>query len=670
METIGSRTQKLCPESAMADTPLRRKFPVLGKLGLKTKTLDVPKALELGKQLFAKDRESVLPVIDQLKFFKEEQPVKRVHYIDAEVGDDIVAISNSGLYLAHRVYSLEKHLDMRISWKDTSINRGVGNYAEGIVRIPRSHAETWHAQKAISRPEAFGFIDVPKVRLMLPIRNQRSNWSSTEIGKFSDYGSMTQWVDYPNPYATTVVLGSLIQDASLGITAKARLPYLPTDCGGSGKRIPFFPGNLARYLRTWKGGLYEDYINALIKCTNRFTLSARTGMSPVVPKVLEHFTKCEPIFSDWIKDERSISVERAPIPSEYDVFSVGSLSYGDNMYWVLPRLLREGILVTETQLAIAIQHNELSRALVSEETFQLSMERKREALKAYRKSERIGQTLESKDIMDEVSMAARLGPITLGDINKFVEVTTNTRGFRRMVRSERLYWPEALERVYIKGPMGLKNLYSNPCGQHGGAYLLGCQEPDYSDLSPEKLHCLSALTEWVKNPIGNPPREVLEDDHILANEVEAALTTKVAIITDDVKLCKSIALDKDKTVLRIPVNWYMRLTYFTEETITSEMLETKYRQHGPWTIFEDSGSLSAGEEKFFERGEMYYAPLPRGRIDHSALWNTAPVLPEDLPDLVEFDDRVSLPPEGWPSRYTFGNPSRGWSKQGRSSIRG
>jgi len=619
--------------------------------------------LDEGAKYFDRD---VIPETSYAdKFFpmgKPAIPTGKTNCIDAEVGDDLIAISNNWRYLSKRISVLRDYLDLKISEKDTSLNDGIGNYSEALVRIPRTYGETWLSQKSIHRGEEMGYIDVPKIRLMIPTRNMRQTWSSTDIGKFTDLGKTQEWTPRGTPFLATAIIGSLIQDATLGVLSKAHCAYMPTDFGGAGKPIPFNRwSNFKTFLSTWKNGSMEPLISTAIKQANRFLRAASTmGTTPSVPVILDHFTKCEPVFHDWIKDDRSISALRAPIPSDYDQYSAGTLRYGDTLYWVLPRLLHGGVLVTETSLQVALQHNALSNALVSADTYSHFKEKMTEARKTWSTRNDISQ-IPVGILQQEISLLGGNNGVTEMDLERFFKSAKEVLGFRRLIQSERIYWPQALHGAYRSGPMLLKAMALSPNIGAGGGQIHNMVPRDRdSPETSEEIEGRHALTEWVKNPQGEPPQSHLDDDAIIMRKVLSLHGEhNVCLVTDDTNLCRRVGAT-GVLCLRIPVHYYYRMQYFCEPDAMEQAIENvnkHIRTTRPWTTMMDTGSIQSGEERFFTDGTMYQTARRSAALNYSGPWSSRPHVVHD--DRVEIDyDNVALPPINWPASYIFGPRSR------------
>jgi len=614
-----------------------------------------------------------LTTSDRREFFfphgGPEDPKGPVKDIDAEVGDDLIAISNNASYLVKRIEVLTDIMDLRVSDKDTSLNNGIGNYAEGLVRIPRAYQESWLSQRQIGRPETLGFIDVPKIRLVLPTRSMRLTWSSTDIGKFSDLGSSLTWTPKESPYYCTSVIASLMQDTCLGALSKTHCVYLPKDFGGAGKPPPFMNLlNIARFLRRWRSGTKQAWVLAVMRQANRFLWEAKLGRNPRVPGLLNYFTKVDPVFNDWIKDELSVTAVRQRIPRALDTHQAGTLQYGDKTYWVFRRLIPWGSVVTETKLAVAIQHNELSRALVSAETFSDFKARMESAHADWKANQ---AKVDIDQLVDEVNIELANGEFLEAEYAKFLQNVEGNPQFRRIVQTERVYWPEALHGVYLDGPMVVRGINMYPSiGIDRHVYVEKWVPRDLdSEFTSEEIPAHNKLVQWVRDPQGEPPIEAVTDDHYLVMRAEAlGLGKPVAIITDDVRLCKRIA-NQGRTVLRIPVELYYRITYFGDEGDLDSLygnIRNKIPSWGPWTFFEDTGSIQSGEERYFKDGMMYPDGIPPRRLNHGKPWNAYPDQGKSLPGELDFDNLKSMP-AGWPAKYLYGNRRL---PKGRNPTRG
>nr|WLJ60693.1 MAG: putative RdRp [Plasmopara viticola lesion associated narnavirus 46] len=614
----------------------------------------ITQLIDRGQELFAVDTAS--KTLDTSEIFPKGKPFApkgAVKEIDSEVGDDLIVVSNNVNYLLRRIDVLNEYLDLKISWKDTSINQGIGNFSECLVRIPRTYPETWLSQKSIKVEESFGFIDVPKIRHMLPVRNMRMIFSSTNVGKFIDMGKNVTWHSKKSPYYATMTLGSLIQDAILGSAEKDICPYLPQDFGGCGKEIPFRnQENLLEYFHVWKNGKYLPIITTVIRELNKFIQDTNTFKRiPKVPLVLEHFTKWDPVYYDWIKDENHLMTAfKTQVPDEYSQYSLGTIRFGEPLYNVAPKLLREGYLVSETKLQVAIQHNALSSALVSADTMLQFRQVMEKARRDWRENHRFGEyVLNNEDFKKELDFYS--GNLRRDELYRFVQTTSNVRDLRRLIQSERVYYPEALDKAYLKGPMLLKKMWLRP--QYNGRTIdVIPREPLLLRTSEEQAD-IESLYEWVQGPRTElPPAGGIEDDdNIIMMAKKLPMNHLVVIITDDIRLCRRCALETGRETMRIPTEFYYRQVYFNDgiEDPVKDLVK-QIKHIGPWTIIEDTGSIQSAEERNFKDGEFYPKGAMSSVINYNKHWSYRP--PAVIGQPLDFE-RLLDPPEGFPQRCIF-----------------
>jgi hypothetical protein len=433
--------------------------------------------------------------------------------------------------------------------------------------------------------------------------------------------------------------------------------YMPTDFGGAGKGAPFKnEENLITFMKVYKNGTYTELMTTVIRQANRFMMLASKGQVPKVPRVLEHFTKWEPVFKDWVKDDNQVvNMHSVHIPNELMSFKKGTLQYGDESYWYLPRLLAEGKLVSETRVRIAIQHNAISKALVSTETipeFRAIMEKVHADWKTNHLSGE--DVLTSEDFINEIDEYGGVGPILEADVYRFHRNARSVRCMRRLIQSEDLFDPEILTGIYRRGPMLLKEgLYARPNGNTHPVDVTAWQY-QVDRENPEEKQFLDELCAWFENQSGPAPRSFVEDDSLLVAEISKLPHHIGAIIvTDDIRLCRRVSMETFRRVFRIPVEWYYRCTYFgTGMDSILEGIRNDVRAPNAWEYFEDSGSIQSGEEKYFLDGNMFPAGLPVAKIPLTGPWSSKPVTDGTIPIGMDWE-RVMDAPTGYPGRLIF-----------------
>jgi len=126
---------------------------------------------------------------------------------------------------------------------------------------------------------------------------------------------------------------------------------------------------------------------------------------------------------------------------------------------------------------------------------------------------------------------------------------------------------------------------------------------------------LDTLYDWIKDPKGEeiPPIRVhLEDDPIIIAIANGkSPDTGLAIVTDDVRLCRDVYNTTKLWVVRIPVKWYYLSVYYGDgddpwlETCQSRFPMLK------WETIQDTGSIESYEEIGFRDGLPIDRPVER-----------------------------------------------------------
>jgi hypothetical protein len=444
---------------------------------------------------------------------------------------------------------------------------------------------------------------------------------------------------------------------------------MPIDFGGGGKPSPF--GNYANFrtfTKVWKTGTYREVITTVIRETGRFFTSMKFHNVPEVSKLLEHFTKCEPMFFDWVKDENLIMRARDVLIPDYVMEQkVCETKYGSVESLIVPRLLATRRLVTETQVRVALQHNGLTQAIVSAETYIDAMAALKEAKTSWRAEHLYGiGTLTRDDFKQEFEFYRKGGmELSLIEILRFFEETDKVRNFRRMIQTESVFRRQALDGIYQRGPMLVRNIALNIRREDGRTTAVEDWTYQRDVENTEYIQKDVELEQWLETREGPVPRYFIEDDDVLFNEISSMEATKgIALVTDDIALCRRIARELSRYVIRIPVEYYYRLTYFGEGL---EGVKEHLGAHKQWELLEDTGSIASGEERYFRDGEMYPNGVPHSPIDYYGPWAFRPPAPAG--ESVNWDD-VTAPPLNFPRKYAFdGTSTHGMGKMRRYLIR-
>jgi hypothetical protein len=520
--------------------------------------------------------------------------------ISSEVGDDEVSASNNRLFLALQPV-LHEMSGMVPSWEDTSIHRNMGNFAEELVLLPSSYYQTAYSQGRTSGAyeEDLAHLDVPKFRLGIRVRPMRMNHSSTKDGKLSMVGSRNNWIPRRSRIKGIYEVFSLFQDSHLGVLRDEKFAYFPSEMGGSGKPIPFSePSNFSRFNRAYKQGSYVPLNRELVRRLLRL-LSPRDGDRLLKDELLNFTSRFKSQYHDWVKG-RSIyaPVTWVDCPPELAVYKVRDL---DDPLRVAAAatLLAAGKLVTESALAVRVEHNQLCKALLSSETI-VELKARRDAKIAEWKTLSI-YGLKSAGYIKELSLTS-LGETELreDEVFSFMRgVKARRKLLKRLIRTEPLYYREAIDEVYKNGPMMVR--FNMMPISHRIERIYAEHRFDIEDIEYPRF--VQELETWFRGPGNGPaPSMLIEDDEKVIAE---AVSNEICIlITDDKALCKRTNMVAGCPVIRVPVEWYYRALYFGEEP--EPWVASVKRGFPNWNVrtFEDTGSIRAGEERYFHDGSM------------------------------------------------------------------
>ncbi|BCX55510.1 putative RNA-dependent RNA polymerase [Cryphonectria naterciae splipalmivirus 1] len=574
------------------------------------------------------------------------------HYISSEVGDDEETASDSKAFIAiqqvfHQLYG------MKVSLDDTSINSRFGNFAEDLIILPDGYGQTYLSSRKTGAYLDMSFIDIPKIRLAIDIRPMRMDHSATNDGKAQMIGSRQRWIPLESGFRGQYEVFNLFQDVNLGLIRDRKYPYLPSALGGYGKEPPFRNyENFERFSKAFKQGSHSGLLRNIVRRTNRYISALQRGEYPAKDPLLSHVVRFQSSFHDWVKG-RSIyaPVTWYDVPPEVGVYRVAKRGDSPVMDEVIGRLLSEKRLISEQQLEIAVEHNELCKALLKAESIPKFKKLRDEARSRFNNfsifsMENYGMIKEIILEMEEINL-----PLSKREISLFHRLVDSTKGTLRVILGEEfVYWPEAMDEIYRTGPMKvlfefmpLKKFSS----ERGFAAPSRLYEPDVEDT--EEYRELDKLETWLRNkePRGSPPRAIINDDEPIIASCRKSQWN--IIVTDDIKLCREANRRTHNVVVRIPCLWYYLSIYFGVNPY-SEYLETKF----PGKSFRehlDEGSIKSFEETNFMDGvllkerksQMFniwknYGEKDRPRIVEEESFNYEP----DLPSLVFDLSNVSM----------------------------
>lgn len=157
------------------------------------------------------------------------------------VGDDLVVLSRERSGLKEYLRLLET-LDLKISWKDTCISDQYIYYCEELARIPQSAGVSLRSL-ARKNKDYIGYIDVPKLRTLIPTRGESDAFSNTNLGRFSLQGKSSEYTSRVNTgYYPVNERALLLQCMFIAEDTSCIHPHIPIEMGGGGSLVndPFY----------------------------------------------------------------------------------------------------------------------------------------------------------------------------------------------------------------------------------------------------------------------------------------------------------------------------------------------------------------------------------------------------------------------------------------------
>jgi hypothetical protein len=503
---------------------------------------------------------------------------------------------------------------MKVSWKDTSLNPRFGNFAEDLIILPDGYEQTYHFARQTSDYKNMAFLDVPKLRLAIDIRPGRMNHSSTNDGKAGILGSRLAWLPKDSPIRATYEVFNLYQDINLGLLRDEKFAYLPTALGGYGKPVPFgLETNFERFCLSYRQGTHAGLARELVRRTIR--LFERYKFRNILEEdyVLSAVARLQSGYHDWIKTGTVYTPTCwVDAPPEVKLFRVEKHGTSVLRDAVLRLLQSEGYLVTENDLQIAWEHNQLCNFLLNTETHEEFVKRRSEERKKWN-----GLSIYSLRLYGiiapyrlDVNLQTRL---KAHEYEQFwLDITQRRIHLRSFLRQEWFYEAKAKDFVYVNGPMKVHMSLFPRVTQMGRRSWFETEVDTYHVYHNKGN--LDSLYAWLKNQEGGPPpvRVDLEDDPIILEECkEFDADTGICLVTDDIKLCRNLYNNTKLWVCRVPVLWYYMSVYYGEG---DNPWESSCKTRFPflkWITIQDTGSIESYEEIGFRDGLPIDRPCER-----------------------------------------------------------
>jgi hypothetical protein len=157
------------------------------------------------------------------------------------VGDDIIilyAVIQPGMTMETYYVSAAESGGWKVSKDDTFDSTHLMYYCEEASLVPQRQTDA--SRHRLWRGKAVRYIDVPRLRLLLPVKMETDIYSNTNIGRFSLMGKETRdTIGTSSEHTTSLMLrAQLLQHLVVPRDKETLCPYLPKEIGGDGAYTP------------------------------------------------------------------------------------------------------------------------------------------------------------------------------------------------------------------------------------------------------------------------------------------------------------------------------------------------------------------------------------------------------------------------------------------------
>lgn len=477
------------------------------------------------------------------------QTIPKLVPLDSEVGDDHLFLGDTPLLFVAELVTAKDIFGIQISLKDTFISSRYGNYSESYILKPDNISELPSPNAGTGKQDSI-FLDIAKIRTIVPVCSMRQKHSDTVDGKVSLLGKQAIYDTEFCGYEITV--GMCLQQLCLGLMKEKKFPYIPTFLGGFGSP-PIFKNakSFERAMLTYKSGIYYNMLAAIGLAVHETKISGSMASKQFLNKV----KGSAEAWQDWYKvyTKYTPSIKGDLDPQWYDKkYYVGTLGKDEIWDSSVQRLLSAGALVTKTQLLVHDHMEDLNTVLLSP-YFSVETRKVIEAEKRAQRQESIFQSGIGKSIHFKV-------PYFLEDdyVDSLLDLSKGLNyHLKSILTGDDVFTRETLDSLKQRSPTKVSLQMTTK---------KGLRYPIQFDTSikDEELEEYDSLLKFVRGDIDlkDMSRALVEDDPILVRLArEWAEETKLkplsginvmVITTDDIALCKLInRLTPQVVVIRI-----------------------------------------------------------------------------------------------------------------------
>lgn len=436
---------------------------------------------------------------------KSGRPPLDGYGIHAEVGDDHISYTSSPVQFVAELLVSKQYLGIEISEKDTFISQSCGNYSESYLLVPQNKGEAWYSS-GVTTPsgEDIPFLDIPKIRTMLPTCGSRQKHSDTLEGKVSLQAKTQRFSSHLTQHIC--LMGTMIQVFSLSLMRDRKFPALPPYLGGLGLSLRGLDEarQFCRMVSQYKSGRHMGFIYSITESVQKlidYGDSESQKLLSAISSVQQHWRTWFNFYSKYVP---SIS---GNLPLEFHQFQIGQLGKGDSLWdTAASRLLTLRGAITESELLVHQRNQELIAGLFSSVDFQKHQEMLENEKKLQRSISIFSTSF--RDTWSEKLVFSVPSDPKIESVETMLRLErSGNYALKNALKHDIVYDIKALDRVYQLGPLkvDMQIVYN---GIPLPAYLI----PEYDD---DVIVHREELREWVSNPSGLPPPYLLEDDPIL-----------------------------------------------------------------------------------------------------------------------------------------------------------
>lgn len=481
--------------------------------------------------------------------------------LDAEVGDDHAALTDSPVSFLAELAVAREIAQVKISDKDTFVSSKYLNFAEDYLMIPENWGELWKNQMINSSD--LPYLDIPKVRTMIPSMSKRVKHSDTIEGKIS---LVTKSARFAPPLMRRVCdLACALQYVSLNIMEEKKFPFLPSYLGGMDAHIPGKGDGieLSRYISRFHRGNYSTMIYTIAYHVSLLK-GGDTTVVPFLARANEVVTAWRTWYTRFDKYLPSIS---GTLPPEYTIHKIGRM--GSDPIWTqaAERLHSLKAVATETDVLIRFQMCQFTNLLLSSTSSNELRERLSDA-----RSEMKSSTIFTESWKSDFNEVVHGFIPTILDVNYLEDLLSLTgpgqRELRAYLSSSIVYENTAIDETYFNGPLFVD------LGMLRGNVPMPIRLQSSVDEETELR--IKGLLNWLRNPSGYPPSHLLDDDPLIVKtfndfsietrQDEPGLVPVCILFSEDRKLAALMnSRTGDPVVLVSPVVTGENRTRFVQE---------------------------------------------------------------------------------------------------------